>query len=207
MLQNAASMTVTPEEFGITVRVTNETAHKLPSGYPEGRRIWLNVVALDIQGTPIFESCAYDLETAELAHDSQAKIYEIQPGLSPGLADALGLPAGKSFHFVLNDTIYSDNRIPPRGFTNADFEAIQSPAVAHVYEDGQYWDDTPYQLPVDADSVIVTLYYQTTSKGYVEFLRDENRTNHAGQDFYDAWVAHGKVGPGTDGTRQGRRSM
>ena len=159
MLQKAASMTVTPEDFGITVRVTNETAHKLPSGYPEGRRIWLNVVALDINGVPIFESCVYDLETAELAHDAQAKIYEIQPGFSPGLAEALGFEAGKSFHFVLNDTIYSDNRIPPRGFTNANFEAIQSPAVAHVYEDGQYWDDTPYLLPAESDSVIVTLYY------------------------------------------------
>ncbi len=89
MLRNAASMTVTPEDFGITVRVMNETAHKLPSGYPEGRRIWLNVVALDDTGTPVFESGGYDLETAELGHDSQAKIYEIEPGLSPSLADAL----------------------------------------------------------------------------------------------------------------------
>jgi len=195
MLQNAASMTVTPEDFGITVRVTNETAHKLPSGYPEGRRIWLNVVALDAAGTPIYESCAYDDETADLSHDSQAKIYEIKPGLSPGLADALGLPAGKSFHFVLNDTIYSDNRIPPRGFTNAGFESIQSPPVAHVYEDGQYWDDTPYQLPIGSDSVVVTLFYQTTSREYAEFLRDENETNSSGQDFYDSWVAHGKSAP------------
>jgi hypothetical protein len=195
MLRNAATMTVTSEDFGITVRVQNETAHKLPSGYPEGRRIWLNVVAKDINGVQVFESGAYDWDTADLTHDAQAKIYEIQPGLSPGLADALGLPSGKSFHFVLNDTIYSDNRIPPRGFTNAAFEAIQSPAVAHPYEDGQFWDDTPYSLPVDADSVIVTLYYQLTSKEYVEFLRDENVTNNAGQAYYDAWVAHGKSAP------------
>jgi hypothetical protein len=195
MLQNAASMTVTPEDFGITVRVQNETAHKLPSGYPEGRRIWINVVALDAAGTPIYESCAYDYATADLEHDSQAKIYEIHPGLSPGLADALGLPPGKSFHFVLNDTIYFDNRIPPRGFTNAGFEAIQSPAVAYTYEDGQFWDDTPYQLPVNTDSVVVSLYYQTTSKEYVEFLRDANETNSKGQEYYNAWVAHGKSAP------------
>ena len=89
MLQNAASMTVTPEDFGITVRVMNETAHKLPSGYPEGRRIWLNIVALDDTGTPIYESGAYDLETAELSHDTQAKIYEIEPSTLgvPGLPD------------------------------------------------------------------------------------------------------------------------
>ena len=49
---------------------------------------------------------------------------KILPGLSPALAAALGQPAGKSFHFVLNDIIVKDNRIPPRGYTLAAFEAI-----------------------------------------------------------------------------------
>ena len=195
MLQRAASLTVTPETFGLTVRVTNETAHKLPSGYPEGRRIWLHVEAFDAGAQTVFESGAYDFATAELEHDVQAKIYEIEPGLSPGLASALGLSAGPSFHFVLNDTIYLDNRIPPRGFTNANFAAIQSPPVAHTYADGQYWDDTTYFLPVEATSATVTLYYQTVSKEYVEFLRDANTTNSAGQDLYNAWAANGMSTP------------
>ena len=195
MLQLAATLAGTPEDFGLTVRVTNETAHKLPSGYPEGRRIWLNVVAVDGSGVPVFESGAYDPGTAELTHDDQIKVYEIEPGLSPGLAGALGLPAGQSFHFVLNDTIYSDNRIPPRGVTNAALEAIQSPVVAHAYPDGQYWDDTAYILPATADTARVTLYYQTLTREYVEFLRDANTTNSAGQDLYDAWDAHGRSTP------------
>jgi hypothetical protein len=195
MIQLAATLDVTPEDFGVTVRVTNETGHKLPSGYPEGRRVWLNVVALNALGEEIFESGDYDFETAELDHDEQAKIYETHPGLSPGLAAALGFPPGKSFHFVLSDTIYFDNRIPPRGFTNAGFEAVQSPPVAYGYADGQYWDDTQYFLPIESDSVIVTLYYQSTTKEYVEFLRDENHTNSAGQDLYNAWVAQGKAPP------------
>jgi hypothetical protein len=195
MLQNAATLEVTPEDFGITVRVTNETGHKLPSGYPEGRRIWLNVKAYDSLGVVCYESGAYDFETADLTHDDDAKIYEIHPGLSPGLAGALGLPAGKSFHFVINDTVYSDTRIPPRGFTNANFEDIQSQPVDYAYADFQYWDDTQYFLPSLAESAVVTLYYQTTSKEYVEFLRDENHTNSAGQDLYDAWFAQGKSTP------------
>jgi hypothetical protein len=195
MLGLAATLDVTPEDFGVTVRVTNETGHKLPSGYPEGRRIWLNVKAFDSTGVLVFESGAYDFATADLSHDDQAKIYEIHPGLSPGLAAALGLPAGKSFHFVLNDTVYSDNRIPPRGFTNANFDDIQSQPVDYSYADMQYWDDTQYDLPATAESVLVTLYYQTTSKEYVEFLRDENTTNSAGQDLYDAWFAQGKSEP------------
>jgi hypothetical protein len=195
MLQLAATLSVTPEEYGIMVRVTNETGHKLPSGYPEGRRIWLNVKGYDDQGAQVFESGAYDAETAELSHDDQVKIYQIKPGLTAGLAGALSLPAGPSFHFVLNDTVYSDNRVPPRGFTNAAFELIQSPPVAHTYADGQYWDDTEYTLPSSTDSVVVSLYYQTISKEYVEFLRDANMSNSAGQDFYDAWAAHGKSTP------------
>jgi len=195
MLQLAATLQLTPEDFGLTVRVTNETAHKLPSGYPEGRRIWLNVRAVDGAGNQVFESGAYDAATAVLTHDEQAKIYETEPGLSPGLAGALGQPPGQSFHFVINDTVYSDNRIPPRGFTNANFEAIQSPPVDYTYADGQYWDDTAYFLPATAETAHVTLYYQTVSKEYVEFLRDENQTNSAGQALYDAWAAHGKGAP------------
>jgi len=195
MLQKAATMELTPQESGVTVRITNETGHKLPSGYPEGRRIWLNVVARDVNTAVVYESGAYDPVTGILSHDSQVKIYELHAGLSPALAGALGMPAGPSFHFVLSDSIFLDNRVPPRGFTNAAFAAIQSPPVAHSYADGQYWDDTDYALPREAKSVTVTLYYQSTSKEYIEFLRDENVTNTAGQVMFDAWVANGRAAP------------
>ena len=195
MLQMAASMVLTPTPTGVQVRVTNETGHKLPSGYPEGRRIWLSVEGKDTGNNVVFESGAYDFATGVLAHDPQIKVYEIQPGLSSDVAGAVGLPPGKSFHFVLNDTVYFDNRIPPRGATNAALDSIQSPVVDYVYADGQYWDDTHYTLPGNSATVTVTLYYQTTTKEYVEFLRDENTTNTAGQDLYDAWVAHGRAAP------------
>ena len=196
MLGLAATLEVTPEDFGITARVTNQTGHKLPSGYPEGRRIWLNVKGLDAANSAVYESGTYDFATAELdLDDPTAKIYEVHPGLSPGLAATLGMPPGPSFHFVLSDTIYHDNRIPPRGFTNANFEAIQSPPVHYTYADGQHWDDTEYYMPAEVESVIVTLYYQSTSREYVEFLRDANYTNQTGQDLYDAWVTQGKAPP------------
>jgi hypothetical protein len=196
MLSLCATLEVTPEDFGATVRVINETGHKLPSGYPEGRRVWVNVKGLNAADSVIYESAEYDFDTAELdTDDPTAKIYEIHPGFSPGLASALGLPPGPSFHFVLSDTVYHDNRIPPRGFTNANFEAIQSAPVHYHYDDGQYWDDTEYYMSAEVESVIVTLYYQSTSKEYVEFLRDANYTDQTGQNLYDAWVAQGKAPP------------
>ncbi|MCB9391351.1 MAG: hypothetical protein H6506_01730 [Calditrichaeota bacterium] len=178
-----------------TVTVTNETGHKLPSGYPEGRRMWLNVKGFDASNVLLYESGAYDAGTGVLTHDAEAKIYEIKPGISPGLAGVVGYPAGPSFHFVLNDTVYSDNRIPPRGVTNAELTTIQSPVVNHVYADGQYWDETEYVLPLETDSIAVTLYYQTTSKEYIEFLRDNNFTDSWGDSIYALWDTTGKSAP------------
>ncbi len=199
MLQMAATVDLTVTDQGTdylaSVKVINETGHKLPSGYPEGRRIWINVKAFDLNDSLIYESGAYDFNTGVLTHDPDIKIYEIKPGISNSLSPTVGLPAGVSFHFVLNDTIYKDNRIPPRGFTNAGFDSIQSPPVEYSYADGQYWDITDYTLPAATDSVEVTLYYQITSKEYVEFLRDENVTNNWGQTLYDLWAANGKSAP------------
>jgi PKD repeat protein len=205
-LSAAATLDLSVNNSLLTVRVMNETAHKLPSGYPEGRRIWLNVKMNYTDNNDvdqIQEYGAYDPNTGILEHDT--KIYEIKPGLSKRLVSVLNstpafvgpdnLESGPSFHFVINDTIFSDNRIPPRGFTNAAFEAIQSPPVNYTYADGQYWDDTDYTIPQNTSLIEVTLYYQTTTKEYVEFLRDENRTNDWGQVFYDLWNSNGKSTP------------
>jgi hypothetical protein len=199
MLQLAASLGLSAGQDGpnptVTVTVTNETAHKLPSGYPEGRRVWLNVKGYDDGDALVYESGAYDPASGVLEHDGDAKIYEVKIGVSERLAPIIGLPAGPSFHFVLNDTVYQDNRIPPRGFTNANFTNVQSPPVGYAYADGQYWDETTYTLPTEVRFVAVTLNYQTTSKEYIEFLRDENHTNSAGLDMYNAWVAQGRNAP------------
>ncbi|NIO27665.1 MAG: T9SS type A sorting domain-containing protein [Candidatus Latescibacteria bacterium] len=197
MLQKAATLTlaVQPASVGytVTVTVTNETGHKLPSGYPEGRRIWLNVKVYDVNGGLINEFGHYDFSTGILQHDT--KIYEIKPGISARLAPIVGLPAEPSFHFVLNDTIYNDNRIPPRGFTNSAYDSIQSPPVNYTYLDGQYWDDTEFSVPAEAALVVATLYYQATSKEYVEFLQTENQTNNWGNILYDLWNTTGKAAP------------
>jgi hypothetical protein len=153
------------------------------------------VEAVDGTGAPVFESGAYDAPSAVLSLDEQITVYEYLPGISPTVATQTGLPAGPSFHTVLNDTVYLDNRIPPRGFTNAGFASVQAEPVGATYADGEYWDDADYFLPATAETAHVTLYYQTLTKEFAEFFRDANTTNSAGQDFFDAWVAHGKAAP------------
>jgi hypothetical protein len=169
MLQKAATVTVDfdPQaaQKQATVRVTNETGHKLPTGYPEGRRLWLNVRAFDAAGQLVFESGVYDAQTGVLADDAYLKVYEAKLGIDDGAA------LTETFHFVLNNAVLKDNRIPPRGYTVAEFDQPGLRPVGATYADGQYWDETTYPLPDAAVTVVAVLYYQTASNEYVDFLR------------------------------------
>lgn len=176
MLRRAATLELTVEPVGAqkraTVRVINETGHKLPTGYPEGRRMWLNLRAYNAAGQLIYESGAYNLTTGKLTEDAAIKVYEAKQGLTPQLAAVTGVPAGPSFHFALNNTTYKDNRIPPRGYTVAAFDQPGLRPVGATYVDGQYWDDTQYTVPAATVRVVATLYYQTASSDYIDFLRE-----------------------------------
>lgn len=175
MLARAASLTIEMSGTGsqklVKVRVTNETGHKLPTGYPEGRRMWLNLRAFDAEGKLIYESAAYNPNTGQLSEDSAARVYEVKQGLTPELAALVGKTAGPTFHFALNNTTVKDNRIPPRGYTQAAFDKPGLRPVGATYADGQYWDDVSYTVPAATVRVVATLYYQTASGDYIEFLR------------------------------------
>ncbi len=173
MLRKAATVTVSLEgdQGGKTavVRVTNQSGHKLPTGYPEGRQMWLHLQAFDRNSNLIYQSGAYDFQTGMLDRTG-AKVYEVKQGITPELAAILAQEAGESFHFVLNNTTKKDNRIPPQGYDQTSYDKPGLRPVGADYLDGQYWDDTSYNLPGDTERVSVTLYYQTSSKAYIEFL-------------------------------------
>lgn len=161
MLRDASDMQITQEKGDVVVRVVNQTGHKLPTGYPEGRRMWLNVKFLDAKGGLVQEIGGYDFKTAT-ADLTGAKVYEAKHGIDKSVASLTGLPVGPNFHLALANTKYFDNRIPPRGFTNAAYAEIGALPVGVTYADGQYWDDTTYPIPAGAARVVATLYYQTT---------------------------------------------
>jgi len=200
MLQKSATLDASQSDDQLIVTVTNESGHKLPTGYPEGRRVWLNIRFYDDGMILLGESGAYNAMTGVLTHDAEVKIYEAKPGLDTDTASLAGVPPGPSFHFVLNNKIYKDNRIPPRGFTNAAFALFGGSPVGAAYADGQYWDDTIYSIPYGATSATVTLYYQSTTKEYVEFLQAENNTNSKGDDLFNLWNNNGKCPPETIAT-------
>nr|AGC72456.1 hypothetical protein [uncultured bacterium A1Q1_fos_493] len=171
MLKRAAQLEVALVNGQVEVKITNNSGHKLPTGYAEGRRMWIEVYELK-GSTPVFTSGLMSGVIGPLINDPYLKSYEIKLGLTDAHAQNIGRPeiAGEGFHFILNNKVFKDNRIPPRGFSNVAFATRDMQPVGGSYADGQYWDTTYYPLHPEADSISVRLMYQTASLEYLDFL-------------------------------------
>jgi hypothetical protein len=194
MLQKASDLDLAIAGGRLLVRIVNQTGHKLPTGHLEGRRIWVNVRFFDAAGALVQELGAYDPVQATL-NTAGTKVYQAVVGLDETMAAMLGVPAGPSHLFPLNNKFYLDNRIPPRGFTNAAFALVQCAPVGQTYRDGQFWDDSLFTIPADAARAEARLYYQTITREAVEGLRDANTTNTAGRVLYQQWELTGRSAP------------
>jgi parallel beta-helix repeat protein len=242
------------EVGGNALKVVNLTGHKLISGYPEGRRMWLNVRWYGGDGTLLREDGEYgpigvtaedpaggpsvEVESLVNLEDPHTKIYEAHYGMTKEWADQLlglgsgadlplsysrdtglvdftlgdlaALPAGSShetFHFVLNNVVLKDNRIPPYGF---DYEkarlrnALPEPADQYGYPSGtgtyDYYDELILSPPTGALSAEIRLMYQGTSWEYVQFLWKANDGANAflgseGVNLLEAWLNTGMASP------------
>lgn len=160
-LRRAAELSATRAPGGdLKVRVWNMTGHKLPTGYPEGRRMWLDVRFLDVNpagGAEALDaqSGEYNAATGELFHDFNLndapgpRAYDVvtytngsggaaaTPGRRTQVYEARmhHTPSGIEFHFIRNNERVSDNRIPPLGWVKAQYqtdnaEQVVAPAYA-----------------------------------------------------------------------------
>jgi hypothetical protein len=123
------------------------------------------------------------------------RVYECKPGLSSAQAEKYKHPPGPSFHFILNDIIAKDNRIPPRGYRRSAFAEHLAAPVGANYVDGQYWDELTLSLPAGTARVEVRLLYQSVSWEYLKFLVEENKTDSWGNELYEAWAKTGQCPP------------
>jgi hypothetical protein len=255
-LDLAASLTATDT----TVRVTNLTGHKLISGYPEGRRMWLRVEWYDDQDALIRVDGEYGLlfdgqgQPVEVVDPktqqpvqvktildlagTNTKIYEAHYGMTQewasqliGLQYPAGLPIGydrltgavvhtlgelaaepqgteyESFHFVLNNTVIADNRIPTWGMRYDDAlvrnalpvpsDQYGAPQAGGVYE---HFDDVALVPAAGAVRGEVELLYQTTSWEYIQFLHLANDGSvtflaDEGVNMLEAWLNTGMSEP------------
>ncbi|NVK42396.1 MAG: hypothetical protein HWE39_14235 [Oceanospirillaceae bacterium] len=243
-LNLAASLTLTGDPG--SVRVINHTGHKLISGYPEGRRMWLNIKWYDSVGGLLREDGKYDvigrvngIDVKSLTdlNDPNTKIYEAhmgmtqewanqliglgydpdlplrydrmsgQPGMTLGnLANSAAGSKQETFHFVLNNTVVKDNRIPPYGMAY-DLARVRNalPVPADQYGGApggtyNYFDEVPLNVPTGAQSADISLMYQPTSWEYIQFLSLANDGSNAflsqvGTDLLDAWANTGMAEP------------
>jgi hypothetical protein len=171
----------------LTFNVQNQTGHKLISGFPEGRRMFVNVKAYQ-GGAIIQEINAYDdtigtikgVPGGEAPLDGSTYMDELVYEMKPS-STLTGETQG-TFHFVLATGRYKDNRIPPMGFDIANArdrlaQPVWKGADAYgMYTDAEYaggYDKVNLSIQSGADRVEVNLYYQVTSREYIAFLRDE----------------------------------
>lgn len=193
-LEAAASitnLTYNPLTGACTFQVVNHTGHRLLSGFPEGRRMFVTLRAYvgdalvyelnpydsaigTLKGLPkAYSAASPPLTTWEQHLDSL--VYEIHPSSALTGEDS-------TFHFVLATGRSKDNRIPPRGYDIEQAVTRLCEPVWHGASDTNYYTAAEYaggydavalQLPAGVEKLDVQLYYQTTSREYVEFLRDE----------------------------------
>ena len=170
----------------LKVRITNLTGHKLPTGYAEGRRMWLGHEVTYLDGSPALRTGTPDSQTFDFVMGEEPeRVWEIKLGSAADNAP--------SFHFALVDAVYKDNRIPPEGFIpNEDTAHVGYTYPANADGTLPNWDEVELALgepecwPV---VVNVKLYYQMASGEYYRFLRD-NAPN-ARADLESAWIAVG----------------
>jgi len=261
-LNEAASLEVVTDPAGLPagdyIKVTNLTGHKLITGYPEGRRMWLRIEWRDASDQTIDVYGDYGSLTVDLDHDGQVdntvetildlsgtntKIYEAHYAMTQDWAAALiGLgwdPATPvtfdritgdvdvdlgelaamapgshvdSFHFALNNSVSSDNRIPPyqmsydtaqkRNALPVPDTQYGNPGPGGAYE---YWDYVALNPPTaynpaygssgsaTAHHAHIQLLYQGTSWEYMQFLERANEEQNAflgqeGNNMLAAWT-------------------
>jgi hypothetical protein len=113
----------------------------------------------------------------------------------------------ETFHFVLNNTVIKDNRIPPYGMTYEtarERNALPVPADQYGAPSGnqayEYWDTASLTPPANAVYADISLMYQPTSWEYIQFLYLANDKSNAflaaeGDNLLDAWLNTGMAEP------------
>lgn len=184
---------------GLQATVTNESGHKLPTGYSEGRIMWLEVTAR--YGEQVLWTSGQYVAGQGPEADSQLRSYQ-------GVAEQYA--TGTTMHLLLNDHWVEDTRIPPRGLVpNPETDPVggryelQDDGTWPHFDVAQYafpaaldvQDATPDDATDDVLDVQVRLLYLINTPQYVQLLADDNTTNEAGSDVAMMFEALGGPQP------------
>jgi hypothetical protein len=181
----AAPESVEPgQTFDVTVRVTNKTGHKFPTGYVDARQAWVSATFVDCAGTERAVLGGYDETTGAIQASPATHVYRAIHGRWDGAA------AVEEHSLALQDMHLSDTRIPPKGFAAS---LATQPSSEIDYSDGaggyKDFDEATFTLtaPDDllgAQKLVVGVEWQSMRRAYAEYLRDANTTNTKGDDLW-----------------------
>jgi hypothetical protein len=113
----------------------------------------------------------------------------------------------ETFHFVLNNIVAKDNRIPPYGMNYEEARKRNAlPVPADQYGNPgpngayNYWDNVALNPPAGAAYAEIKLLYQPTSWEYIQFLYLANTGQNAflaneGINLLHAWLSTGMAEP------------
>jgi len=172
----------------VKVRVFNRTGHKLPTGYADGRRVF---VELRVNDQVV--SGAYDGDAGVLVTDPQLAVFEAVHGRSDGGLD----------HLALHDTILKDTRIVPLGFVpdedtaplGIDFLRDQDGGSLGAVEWTYRVRFPGAALAAGTGTVEARLFHQATTREYVEALGAANLTDDTGDLLRSIWESTGRAAP------------
>jgi MYXO-CTERM domain-containing protein len=175
------------QEAQLKVRVYNLTGHKLPTGYADGRRVF---VELRVAGEVV--SGAYDGDAGIFLADPQLAVFEAVHARADGGLD----------HLALHDTVVKDTRIEPLGFQPN--EVTRPVGITFLREadggaaGGAEWTYRvrfPSTLDAGTATVEARLFHQATTRAYVEALAAANLTDGKGEALRSIWESTGRAAP------------
>ncbi len=181
---NIQSSSIENSELTVNVKVTNNTGHKLPSGYPS-RRAYLHMVVTNSNGEVVFESGKVNSNGSldEIATDTNSMSYEEHYNLITSEEQVqvyeaiMGDSASGVTHTLLQATHYlKDNRLLPSGFSKLtasdDIKVVGNAANDNNFDNGG--DNVIYKIPIedatDSYNVFVELNYQPLAYGHIQDL-------------------------------------
>jgi len=205
LLQSAVAIEVSapPASEGatsvaVTVKVTNLSGHKFPTGYADGRRAFLQVELSDAVGNSLGMVGKYDTATQTLVGEP-GRVWEAVQ------AEQKADGSQHEWHIVKNDVVLKDTRIPPLGFTpgvgrdqrvtaavGADFGPVGA---------SRNFDQVTVQVPTLAPlapgmvQITARVFFQSTVRAFIEELATVNVTDQRGSDLRRIWQDTGHAAP------------
>lgn len=203
------------QTLAFDVQVSNDTGHKLPSGY-HARRVYLHVQVANASGEVVFESGRINADGSivGVAEDVNPAIWEPHHDVITSerqvqvYQSIVGNSDDERTHSLLNGSFFlKDNRLTPRGFSKRDVTGNPAVAASFGVFGGAMGDDdfdsgrdtVSYRVRVPAAgeySVRAELRYQPLSFGHLrELFRESDRIDQvdAFRTMYDTTTLRDEV--------------